>query len=767
MNYKGCFRKKKIHNYNPPEVEQLLSHKKFANMPVEEILDFYSKFRNISKGQPYLDQKLFIDMLNSFNIFPNKKVAERMFMVTDSKKSSEIDFIEFMRYIFLLLDGTKEEKAYYIYRMIAIEEKDYFTFSDLLDFYKLVDQRENIDSSFVSYFETRNELEFEEMAKTVFEILQKEYDEVITFSEFKMAVMEEPELIDLFNFLNTNIDLNTKGFRMKKKFVKMLKSLNILKQELLILEEIVLGEVKPELNASMFSIAKFSQANNSIRSYMKVKKRNSNGYSLIKNVMINNNLKMKNEAKDQNNILNFKKKPVKPIYDSITGESAFEPTKKKNTQRPHIFSNTDAKVTISNKELRVKIKTLFSSINFKVENLINNLHQESEFKNQNNKFRFNLRNQFSMQSNRNNKKVVFLNDPNWNIVTSMVSGIQKSVNIIKTDKYKPLNKYDFTMHNKIEIQAMYSTKFNKCKFKDYAPFVFQSIRNQSGISNDAYVKSIGVNTFQSIFFNKLYLMLSENSSGKSGSFFFHTSDGKYMIKTIKQSEFDTLLSTLHKYHTHILENPKTLITRYYGLHKIKCYNKQKLIYDINIVVMNNIFRIRDAEMIDSKYDLKGSYYKRLTKEPQVERGDAKKDLNFINENQRLFLPEITRELLLDQVFKDANFLAKQGIIDYSLLVGIMPKSQFESYMENRNLISNTETHHKEGELVSYDGNNTYFIGIIDTLTPFNIKKKGEYLIKRPFQGKGISCVPPKQYKNRFIDFMEFCFEGVRDNPPVF
>ena len=32
-------------------------------------------------------------------------------------------------------------------------------------------------------------------------------------------------------------------------------------------------------------------------------------------------------------------------------------------------------------------------------------------------------------------------------------------------------------------------------------------------------------------------MLSENSTGKSGSFFFHTADHKYMIKTIKKNEF--------------------------------------------------------------------------------------------------------------------------------------------------------------------------------------------------------------------------------------
>lgn len=45
-------------------------------------------------------------------------------------------------------------------------------------------------------------------------------------------------------------------------------------------------------------------------------------------------------------------------------------------------------------------------------------------------------------------------------------------------------------------------------------------------------------SFQEAFFRKLKLMLTENSTGKSGSFFFHTSDSKYMIKTIRKEEFD-------------------------------------------------------------------------------------------------------------------------------------------------------------------------------------------------------------------------------------
>lgn len=47
----------------------------------------------------------------------------------------------------------------------------------------------------------------------------------------------------------------------------------------------------------------------------------------------------------------------------------------------------------------------------------------------------------------------------------------------------------------------------------------------------------------------------------------------------------------------------------------------------------------------------------------------------------------------------------------------------------------------------------YFIGIIDTLTEFNAKKKIEYNFKKTFFGKGISCLPPKDYATRFYNFI--------------
>jgi hypothetical protein len=181
------------------------------------------------------------------------------------------------------------------------------------------------------------------------------------------------------------------------------------------------------------------------------------------------------------------------------------------------------------------------------------------------------------------KRQVFFNDKKWNIVTSLINGIYKSINLISTDHKLVPSELDFSICNKIELEAVLEKKFKKCKFKDYAPNVFEAIRNTNGISNESYVESIGYHTFQKAFLNKLSLMLKENSSGKSGSFFFHTADMKYMIKTIKKSEFFVLKDMLPEYFKYIIENPETLITKYYGLHQLKCYNKNsRIVYTIYV-----------------------------------------------------------------------------------------------------------------------------------------------------------------------------------------
>lgn len=117
-------------------------------------------------------------------------------------------------------------------------------------------------------------------------------------------------------------------------------------------------------------------------------------------------------------------------------------------------------------------------------------------------------------------------------------------------------------------------------------------------------------------FNANFKTLTELcSTGKSGSFFYYTTDGKFMLKTIRKDEFKLMKSILKSYYDHLtIENPDSLISRIYGLHKVIFYRKKnKMQKKIYFCIMNNIFCT--PLKIDSRYDLKGSLQGRKTAFP--------------------------------------------------------------------------------------------------------------------------------------------------------
>lgn len=107
------------------------------------------------------------------------------------------------------------------------------------------------------------------------------------------------------------------------------------------------------------------------------------------------------------------------------------------------------------------------------------------------------------------------------------------------------------------------------------------------------------------------------SSGKSGSFFYYTQDGNFMLKTIRRDEFKLMKRILKQYYDHLTkDNVDTLISRIFGLHKIvfrrkHTYKTEKKIY---FCIMNNVFNTHNK--IDKRYDLKGSTRGRTTVFPE-------------------------------------------------------------------------------------------------------------------------------------------------------
>ena len=104
------------------------------------------------------------------------------------------------------------------------------------------------------------------------------------------------------------------------------------------------------------------------------------------------------------------------------------------------------------------------------------------------------------------------------------------------------------------------------------------------------------------------LTLQEHmSSGKSGSFFYYSPCGRFIMKTISREEFTFMRKLLKPYYCHLLRYPHTLLSRFLGLHKIRIGRSE-----IYFIVMANCFNTyREIHM---RFDLKGSTQGRKVKQ---------------------------------------------------------------------------------------------------------------------------------------------------------
>jgi len=194
------------------------------------------------------------------------------------------------------------------------------------------------------------------------------------------------------------------------------------------------------------------------------------------------------------------------------------------------------------------------------------------------------------------------------------------------------------------------------KFKDYAPWVFRHLRANFKLDPGDYLMSL----------TSKYILSELGSPGKSGSFFYFSRDYKYIIKTIHHAEHKFLRKILRDYYSHVEKNPNTLLSQFYGLHRVKIPYGRK----IHFVVMNNLFPPhRD---IHQTFDLKGSTVGRDFKEEELEKNPRAtlKDLNWLRRDLHLEFGPEKKRLFIEQMDRDVKLLQKLKIMDYSMLVGV-------------------------------------------------------------------------------------------------
>ncbi|KAI1351963.1 hypothetical protein F5Y01DRAFT_101876 [Xylaria sp. FL0043] len=252
------------------------------------------------------------------------------------------------------------------------------------------------------------------------------------------------------------------------------------------------------------------------------------------------------------------------------------------------------------------------------------------------------------------------NHANWTTAYNMLTGIRVSVSRTNAKLDRPLTDEDFEAKQKSTFdiagnELVPSAKYD-FKFKDYAPWVFRHLRALFRLDPADYLMSL----------TGKYILSELGSPGKSGSFFYFSRDYKYIIKTIHHSEHKFLRKILKDYYNHVIDNPNTLLSQFYGLHRVKMpYGKK-----IHFVVMNNLFP--PHKDIHTTFDLKGSTIGRDYKEEDLEKNPRAtlKDLNWLRRKRHLELGLQKRQLFLQQLQRDVKLLQKLKIMDYSLLIGM-------------------------------------------------------------------------------------------------
>ncbi|TMW55223.1 hypothetical protein Poli38472_013114 [Pythium oligandrum] len=322
------------------------------------------------------------------------------------------------------------------------------------------------------------------------------------------------------------------------------------------------------------------------------------------------------------------------------------------------------------------------------------------------------------------------------------------------------------------------SRWGEIKFTDYHPDLFARLRECFGIDNDAFLSSLARCTTPKV------------SEGASGSFMFYSKDRSFIVKSLTTGESAFLHSFLERYVAYMTSHQDTFLTRFLGSYCILFYGQRT-----HFVVMENVFDVQHGISIHQRYDIKGSWVDRnATKikygaettcrhcnlafrcgvgrnvcpnragahEPNV----VLKDMDLTT---KLRFGPVEGKRLLKQLKRDSDFLCDQGIMDYSLLLGVIEVSY---QVNQQNILTRdgsvfldklvTETSDVPGRVKQSAqclrtsevviGPGFYYIGIIDILQTWNMSKRIERFMKTVLFRKdpdGISAMPPKAYRTRF------------------
>ncbi|KAK4039853.1 hypothetical protein C8A01DRAFT_16222 [Parachaetomium inaequale] len=246
---------------------------------------------------------------------------------------------------------------------------------------------------------------------------------------------------------------------------------------------------------------------------------------------------------------------------------------------------------------------------------------------------------------------------------------------------------------------------------------FDALRRKCGVA-DRFVESLS------------RCLKWDSKGGKTKSVFLKTLDERFILKSLSPSETSSFLRFAPDYFSIMSEalfhDLPSVIAKMFGFFRVFIKNPlTNTEIKLDLLVMENLFYDRCPSRT---FDLKGSMRNRKI-QSTGEQNEVLLDENMVEYiyESPLFSREHSKRLLRASVFNDTLFLAKQDVMDYSLMVAVDEVKK---------------------EIA---------VGIIDCIRTYTWDKQLESWIKnRGFAGGGRNrptVTSPREYKSRFREAM--------------
>jgi len=248
-----------------------------------------------------------------------------------------------------------------------------------------------------------------------------------------------------------------------------------------------------------------------------------------------------------------------------------------------------------------------------------------------------------------------------------------------------------------------------------------------------------------------------SQGGKSNAYFAKTRDDRFIVKQMAKIEKQSFLEFGPAYFRYLADcmhkDRPTCLAKILGVYEVSIKTSpatsgkgsrggegQPTVKVIDVLVMENIFY---GHSISRIYDLKGSLrgrYNAAAADPSKS-GEVMLDKNLLESmmDHPLCISTADSAELEAALWSDTAFLARLGVMDYSLLVG------------------------------ADSSQSTLVVGVIDFIRQYTIDKQLETLLKSSGllggSGQQPTVVSPKQYMRRFRGAMTSYFTVMPDSDP--